>query len=119
MNHDELVNVLEVINIASVSENSKDEAMATVLRLAVESFTKDILNSLIEAKNINDKNGNTLTTEKERRELRGGTAIVANGENIVRGGKPIASRYFDVTGSGEKISPLYIVKDFNGATGRT
>ena len=51
MNHDELVNVLKVINIASVSENSKDKAMATVLRLAAESFTKDILNSLIEAKN--------------------------------------------------------------------
>ena len=61
-----------------------------------------------------------MTTEKERRELRDGTAIVANEENIVRGGeKPIASRYFDDTGSGEKISPLYIVKDFNGATGRT
>ena len=60
-----------------------------------------------------------MTTEKERRELRDGTAIVANGENIVRGGeKPIASRYFDDTGSGEKISPLFFAKDFNGSTGR-
>ena len=55
MNHDELVNVLKVINTASVNGNCKDEAMATMLRLAAESFTKDILNSLIEAKNINDK----------------------------------------------------------------
>ena len=69
MNHDELVNVLKVINTASVNGNCKDEAMATVLRLAAESFTKDILNSLIEAKNINDKNGNALTTEKESQML--------------------------------------------------
>lgn len=69
MNHDELVNVLKVINTASVNGNCKDEAMATVLQLAAESFTKDILSSLIEAKNINDKHGNALTTEKESQML--------------------------------------------------
>ena len=69
MNHDELVNVLKVINTASVNGNCKDEAMATVLQLAAESFTKDILGSLIEAKNIDDKHGNALTTEKESQML--------------------------------------------------
>ena len=56
MNHDELVNVLKIINTASVNGKSKDDATATVLRLAAESFTKDILRSLMEAKNIEDKN---------------------------------------------------------------
>ncbi len=55
MNHDELVNVLKIINTASVNGKSKDDATATVLRLAAESFTKDILRSLMEAKNIEDK----------------------------------------------------------------
>ena len=50
MNHDELVNVLKIINTASVNGKSKDDATATVLRLAAESFTKDILRSLMEAK---------------------------------------------------------------------
>ena len=69
MNHDELVNVLKIINTASVNGKSKDDATATVLRLAAESFTKDILRSLMEAKNIEDKNGNALTTEKESQML--------------------------------------------------
>ena len=65
MNHDELVNVLKIINTASVNGKSKDDATATVLRLAAESFTKDILRSLMEAKNIDDKNANTFHNEKD------------------------------------------------------
>ena len=79
MNHDELVNVLKIINTASVNGKSKDDATATVLRLAAESFTKDILRSLMEAKNIDDKNGNALTTEKESQML-----IEAKGVSITK-----------------------------------
>ena len=65
MNHDELVNVLKVIRTASVNGERKDEATAAVLRLAAESFTKDIFNSLIEANDGDNNVGNALTTQKE------------------------------------------------------
>lgn len=84
MNHDELVNVLKVINTASVNSNSKDEATATVLRLAAESFTKDVFNSLMEAKNVEDKEGNALTTTEKESQMLLEMKVEMKGVSITR-----------------------------------
>ena len=50
MNYKELENVFRTITTANISDSQKDDAVTTILNLAAQSFTKEVMQSLLSAK---------------------------------------------------------------------
>ena len=50
MNYKELENVFRTITTSNISDRQKDDAVTTILNLAAQSFTKEVMQSLLSAK---------------------------------------------------------------------